>query len=161
MDIVYTPDCYFGVLFAERDVARRAAELWRAVAESTTWGEFRRRIHPDDWAEIAEQLDDRERDLPPEDAPFSADDLPVWGDDGWYVGLWPPEESVRWFPQALLDRYDGHTDSDNPNRDQLFLPSEYAEEIAEELRAGGHRVEKTVTGDLPEWLIRTGYRDPD
>jgi hypothetical protein len=41
LDLVYTPSVNFGVLFAERDVARRVAQIWRAVDGSTTWGEFR------------------------------------------------------------------------------------------------------------------------
>lgn len=160
-DIVYTRDCYFGVLFAEREIARRAAQVFRAVAESKTWGEFRRRMPPEDWEEVLEVFRDRETNVPSDDTPFSSDDLPKWGDDGWYIGLWPPEESVDWFPEDLIEKYDGNTDSANPNRDQLFMPNWAAEEIADELRTRGHRVEETPAGDLADWLTLIGYRDPD
>lgn len=159
-DIVYTPDCYFGVLFSERDVARRAAQVWRAVGESTTWGEFRKQLPPEDWAQVIDLFADREKEVPADETIFSSDDLPMWGDDGLYIGLWPPEEAVSWFPEDLLEKYGGHDDSANPNRDQLFLPSDAAEEIADDLRARGHRVERTLTGDLPYWLTHIGYRDP-
>jgi len=38
-----------------------------------------------------------------------------------------------------------------PWYDNLFLPAEAADAIADELRARGHRVKKTPTGDLPDW----------
>jgi hypothetical protein len=38
MDIVYTPNSYFGVLFAERETAEFYGQIARAVRDSTTWG---------------------------------------------------------------------------------------------------------------------------
>jgi hypothetical protein len=151
LDLVYTPSDYFGVVFAERDVARRTAQVWHAVQESTTWGEFRTAMPPTDWEELVDQ---REGDIPPDDTPFTPDDV-GWGDDGWYLGPWPPEEEVKWFPEDLIDKYGGAVDWANPNYDQLSLPGDAAEEIAEELRARGHQVEKTFTGDLNYWLSST------
>ena len=119
------------------------------MGESKTWGEFRKRMPPEDWAQIIDLFAESERTVPADETPFTSDDLPMWGDDGWYIGLWPPEEAVAWFPKDLLEKYDGHDDSTNPNRYQLFLPSDAAEEIADDLRARGHRVEKMLTGDLP------------
>jgi hypothetical protein len=59
---------------------------------------------------------------------------------------------VEWFPEDLIDKYGGEVDWANPNYDNLFLPGDAADEIADELRVRGHRVEKTLTGDLPYWL---------
>ena len=143
-DIVYTPSEYFGVVFAERALARRTAQVWRAVQESTTWGEFRTAMPAADWEEVVNRLDD---DVPPDDTPFTPGDV-GWGADGWYLGPWLPEEEVEWFPDDLIDKYGGEVDWANPNYDQLFLPGDAADEIADELRARGHHVEKTLTGDL-------------
>src|SRR5208283_1509876 len=66
LDLVYTPSEYFGVVFAERALARRAAQVWRAVQESTTWGEFRTAMPAADWEEVVNRLDD---DVPPDDTP--------------------------------------------------------------------------------------------
>jgi hypothetical protein len=77
LDLVYTPSEIFGVLFAEREVARRTAQIWRAVEESTTWGEFRAAMPAADREQVVER---REDDIPPDDTPFSADDV-GWGID--------------------------------------------------------------------------------
>lgn len=148
LDLVYTPSDYFGVLFAERALARRVAQVWRAVQESTFWREFRTAMPADDWEQV---VDRREGDIPPDDAPFTPDDV-GWGGDGWYLGPWPPEEEVEWFPEGLIDKYGGEVDWGNPNYDNLFLPGEAADEIADDLRTLGHQVEKSLTGDLPYWL---------
>ena len=159
LDLVYTLSTHFGVVFAERDVARRTAQVWHAVQDSKTWGEFRTAMPPADWEEVInpdweEVISQRGGDIPPDGTPFTPDDV-AWGDDGWYLGPWLPEEEVRWFPEDLIDKYGGEVDRDNPNYDQLFLPGDAADEIAEELRARGHRVEKTFTGDLNYWLSST------
>jgi hypothetical protein len=65
---------------------------------------------------------------------------------------------VKRFPEDLIDKYEGEVDWANPNYDQLFLPGDAADEIAEELRARGHQVEKTSNGDLNYWL--SSYIDP-
>jgi hypothetical protein len=148
LDLVYTPSDYFGVVFAERDVARRTAQIWRAVQESTTWGEFRAAMPAAEWQQVVDQ---REGDIPPDGTSFTPNDV-AWGVDGWYLGPWLPEEEVEWFPEDLIDKYGGEVDWGNPNFDNLFLPGEAADEIANELRTRGHHVEKTLTGDLSYWL---------
>jgi hypothetical protein len=100
-----------------------------------------------DWEEVVHRLDD----VPPDDTPFTPDDV-GWGADGWYLGPWLPEEEVEWFSDDLIDKYGGEVDWGNPNYDNLFLPGEAADEIANELRTRGHHVEKTLTDDLSYWL---------
>jgi hypothetical protein len=68
LDLVYTPSDYFGVLFAERALARRVAQIWRAVQESTTWREFRTAMPAADWEEVVERC---EGDIPSDDTPFT------------------------------------------------------------------------------------------
>jgi len=146
LDIVYAPNSYFGVIFAERALAKRVAQIARAMNESTTWGEFRKAMPVEDWEEVV-----RRRKIPADDdTPFSPEAF-GWGNDGWIIGPWPPEETLKWFPEDLIERYDGEVDQSGDCYDHLFLPAEAADAIAEELRARGHRVEKTLTGDLPDW----------
>jgi hypothetical protein len=156
LDLVYTPSQIHGVLFAERDLARRVAQIWRAVEESTTWGEFRAAMPATDWEHLVELWEGWYEDdipIPPDDTPFTPDDV-SWGDDGYYhISPWLPEVERKWFPEDLIDKYGGHVEWANANYDQLYLPGEAADEIAEELRARGHQVEKTFTGsDLNYWL---------
>jgi hypothetical protein len=148
LDIVYTVNDHFGpALFAERQTANRAAQIWRAVMRSTTWGEFKKTMPVDLWKDVVDSLDEA---VPSDDAPFSSDDVPGWGDDGYYPGPWPPEAVLDWFPEDLIDKYGGDVQA-NPNGANLYLPAENAEKVAAELRARGHRVEESID-DLPEWI---------
>lgn len=149
LDLVYTPSEHYGVVFAERDVARRTAQVWHAVQESTTWGEFRTAMPTADWEQL---VDNREGDIPADDTPFTPDDV-SWGHDGDYLGPWPPAEEWRWFPEDLIDKYGGAVDWANANYDELNIPGDAADEIAEELLARGHQVERTTNGDLNYWLL--------
>jgi hypothetical protein len=154
LDIVYTPQSYYGVIFAERALAKRVARIARAVNESKTWGEFRTAMPADDWEEVVVQRDV----IPADDIPFSPEAF-GWGEDGWFTGPWPPQEALVWFPKDLIEKYGGRADTAGPNYDHLFLPGDAADAIAAELRARGHRVEETLTGDLADWLSYF-YDDP-
>jgi hypothetical protein len=154
LDIVYTPHSYCGVVFAERALAKRVAQIARAVNESKNWGEFRKAMPAEDWEEVVVQRDV----IPANDIPFSPEAF-GWGEDGWFTGPWPPQEALDWFPKDLIEKYGGRADTAGPNYDHLFLPGDAVDAIAEELRARGHRVEKTLTGDLPDWLSYI-YDDP-
>jgi hypothetical protein len=148
LDIVYTDSAPFlGALFSERETAKRAAQIWRAVTQSTTWGEFRKTMPADIWKEVVDLLDE---DAPSDDTPISPDDVPGWGGDGYYLGPWPPEAVIDWFPEDLIDKYGGSI-TPNPNGANLELPVESADQIAADLRARGHTVEKSID-DLPEWI---------
>ena len=59
---------------------------------------------------------------------------------------------LRWFPQDLIDKYGGEVDWANANYDNLSLPDDAADDIADELRARGHRVDETLSEDLNYWL---------
>jgi len=154
LDIVYTPQWYFGVLFAERALAKRVAQIARAVCESKTWGDFRKAMPAEDWDEVVLQREVTTA----ADTPFSREAF-GWGEDGWFTGPWPPQEALSWFPEDLIEKYGGKADTAGPNYEQLILPAEAAEAIATDLRARGHAVEKTLTGDLRNWLSFV-YGDP-
>jgi hypothetical protein len=108
-----------------------------------------------DWEQLVELWDgwyESDVPIPPDDTPFTPDDV-GWGDDGYYlISPWLPEVEREWFPEDLIDKYGGEVEWANANYDQLFLPGEAADDIAEELRARGHQVEKTINGDLNYWL---------
>ena len=55
LDIVYTPNSRFGVLFAERHTAKYYGQIARALTDSTTWGEFRDALPPGVWDEALSQ----------------------------------------------------------------------------------------------------------
>ncbi|ORB12998.1 hypothetical protein [Mycobacterium noviomagense] len=142
------------MLFAERDVAQRVAQILRAVEGSTTWGEFHAAMPAEDWDHVVELWENwhGDDDMPPDDAPFSPDDV-MWGNGGDYeISPWLPLVERQWFPQDLIDEYGGEVEWANGNYDQLYLPGVFADDIAEELRARGHQVEKTINGDLNYWL---------
>jgi hypothetical protein len=148
LDIVYTPNPYFGVLFAERATAAYYGQIARAVRDSTTWGQFRSALPPRALDDI---LNSYGEDVHADDETFPGDRF-AYGDDGWYLGGWPAEDELAWFPEDLIDKYGGSAEYSGPNYDHLFFPEGVDDQIAEELRARGHQVEKTLTGDLPDWL---------
>jgi hypothetical protein len=154
MDIVYTPNSYFGALFAERSTAAYYGQIARAVRDSATWGEFRDALPEGVWDEdFLSNFGDEE---PADDEPFPADEYQYGYSDGRYIGGWPTEDELSWFPKDLIDKYNGNADYTGPNYDQLYFPEGVADDIAEELRARGHTVEKTETGDLDDWIDVVG-----
>ena len=89
MDIVYSVggDGYESALFARRDDAENVAQIRKALNNSKTWGQFRANIPDGEWEEnVADCFDD----VPPDEEPFSADDVPGYED-----GDYP-----RWLKQA-------------------------------------------------------------
>jgi hypothetical protein len=153
LDIVYTPNSHFGVLFAERHTAEYYGKIARAVSDSTTWGEFRNALPPDVWDDV---LSNRGDDEPDDDEPFPQEEFRYGYHDGWFIGGWPTEDELRWFPEDLIEKYGGSVDLTGPDYDQLYFPPGVADDIAEELRSRGHKVEKTETGDLPDWIDVVG-----
>lgn len=139
MDIVYRigGDGYDGVLFARREEAENVAAIREALANSKTWGEFRANIPFGEWeANLADCFED----TPPDDEPFSAEEVPGYV-DGDYP-RWLMQAQLDWFPEDLIAKY-GDRESSVFNGEMLELYADQAEEIAAELRAMGHTVEKT------------------
>ena len=146
LDIVYVgADAPGGALFVRREMAKRAAQICRAVKTSTTWGQFRKAMP----AEELKEIEDLRDDVAPDDAPFSPDDI-WWGDDGWSPGPWPPEDVFDWLDCGTWEEF-GCELEPNPNGESLFIPPESVEKIIRVLRAQGHHVEESVD-DLPYWI---------
>ncbi len=153
LDIVYTPSSYFGVLFAERDTAAYYGQIARVVRDSSTWGEFRHALPADVWEVVFSR---RGNEAPDDDEPFPGGQFQFIDGNGWCVGGWPAEDELSWFPDDLIEKYGGSVDYTGPNYDNLYLPKSAADDIAEDLRARGHTVEKTLTGDLADWIDAAG-----
>jgi hypothetical protein len=56
---------------------------------------------------------------------------------------WLANTELRWFPKDLIEKYGGLVMPSMASDDSLYLPAEKAEEIADELRRRGHKVERT------------------
>lgn len=153
LDIVYIPNSYFGALFAERHTAAYYGQIARAVRDSTTWGQFRESLPEDVWDEVVSSRGD---EIPDDEEPFPGDEFIYGNGDAWYVGGWPTEDELSWFPEDLIEKYGARADRTGPNYDQLYFPEGVADDIAEDLRARGHRVEKTLDGDLDDWIDVVG-----
>lgn len=140
MDIVYRVggDGYDGALFAERDAAERVAQIRDALHESTTWGEFRANLPDGEWEDNLEPCFE---EVPADDAPFHRDMVPGYV-DGDYPE-WLRQSQLDWFPAELIEKYAGQVETTVLNGDVLDLPGFLADEIAADLRAMGHRVERT------------------
>lgn len=139
MDIVYRVggDGFDSVLFARRASAVYVAQIRTALYQSTTWGEFRANLPDGEWENMQGDYDED----PPDGEPFTADDIPGHA-DGDYPE-WLRQSQLRWFPKDLIEKYDGEVALTTLNGWVLDLPADRAEEIADDLRALGHRVERT------------------
>lgn len=140
MNIVYRVggDGFESVLFADRSDAEYVAQIRRALYQSKTWGEFRKNLPEGEWERtFADRLDE----APDGEEPFTADDAPGHA-DGDYP-KWLRQSQLDWFPEDLIDKYDGEVGLSVLNGPMLDLPAGDAEEIAEELRQRGHVVERT------------------
>ena len=141
LDIVFiADDGRGGALFAERRIAKIAADMCRAVTDSNTWGQFRQIWPGDDF--------DESNGYPPDGTPFDRSDLPALG-EGFPEEPWPPDEAVSWFPEDLIDKYGCRVRFTSEGSD-LYVPQAAARDIAEELRARGNLVEESAD-DLPTW----------
>jgi hypothetical protein len=132
MDIVYRVDRE-EVVFADRG---------RALEESKTWGELRRNLPDGEWEDHFQPFfDEYEEEVPGDDELFDSADAPGHG-DGDYPA-WLAQEQLYWFPPELIKKYGGDVGSSVLNGEFLELPASEAEQIAEDLRAMGHTVERT------------------
>jgi len=154
LDIVYAPSGTYGILFATRETAEYFGQIARAVRDSSTWGEFRNALPEDVWDE--EFLADFGDEVPDDNEPFPADDYQYGYNDGRYIGGWPTEDELSWFPDDLIEKHEAEADYTGPDYDLLYFPDDAdADAIAEDLRARGHKVE-TDSGDLSDWLDVVG-----
>jgi len=87
-------------------------------------------------------------DLPAEDTPFSSDDAPGWEGDGDFLGPWPPQAVLKWFPEDLIDEYGGKVEP-NPNGENLELPADAGDRSP---RNYGHAATRSRRRPAAIWL---------
>lgn len=80
-------------------------------------------------------------EYPSDHEPFEPDNIPGHA-DGDYPE-WLRQSQLNWYPKDLIEKYDGEVASTTLNGWVLDLSADRAEEIADDLRALGHRVEET------------------
>lgn len=154
LDIVYAPSGTYGILFAERETAEYYGQIARAVRDSETWGQFRDALPENIWEE--EFLSNFGDEEPGDDDPFPANEYQYGYNDGQYIGGWPTEDELRWFPKDLIEKYKADEDHTGPDYELLYFPDGAdADAIAEDLRTRGHKVE-VDNGDLSDWLDLVG-----
>lgn len=144
MDIVYRigAEGPGTVVFAERWRAEYVDQIWKALLNSSTWGELRRNLPTGEWEyHFQDYFEDHEEDVPADDEPFDAECAPGRAD-----GDYPPwlaQEQLDWFPKDLITKYGGDVYSSVLNGEALELSADKAEQIAADLRAMGHSVSPT------------------
>lgn len=146
MDIVYRPGIgsngVDSVVFAERQRAERVAQISDALENSTTWGEFRRALPAGEWEQrFQAYYDDAEEQPPADEDPFDAEEIPGYT-EGDYPE-WLRQVQLEWFPRDLIVKYGGAVGVTVHNGPVLDLPGDKAEQIAADLRALGHTVERS------------------
>ena len=136
-------------VFADVDTAVHEDAIYRALRESDTWGEFRRRLPAGEWPAIAERLSWEEDEVEDEDRSHWEDDNApfnrtlVQGIDDSY----PPVRS-EWlgnledFPNAVITAYNEVLAFSPYHPVHWQIPAERAEAVAAMLREGGYLVER-------------------
>lgn len=142
MEILYTTsDEIEGVVFAEKAKAASVARIQEACETATTWGEFRSKLTAEEWAEVVDNNDLNNREID-DAAPFGADTDITGYADGFYPE-WLQATMLSWFPKGLIAKYAGEAADSVHNGEFLILPADRAEEIASDLTARGHVVERS------------------
>ena len=141
MDLLYKVGDSGNVVFAERDRALYAAQLYEALT-AETWGEFREKLPEGGWEEFLEKFggDYEDSGEPVDNFPQGGE--PFHGSRYSETGYpeWLAATELQWFPENLVEQFDGFLEFGLDNS-SLYLPGEKAEEIADALRALGHTVE--------------------
>lgn len=146
------------LVFTSLDRAVEVNRLHRAIESSETWGDFRRKIGPDEYARLYEgafdppdpdedpEEIDEDRLEPADDEPFSSDNVPGYSD-----GDYPPwlaTEINRYLPTDILQRF-GRRDSSILNGAFYKIEITQREAILKALTDVGFTVEERE--DLKFW----------
>lgn len=141
MEILYTTsDELEGVVFAEKTKAESVARIRQACDSATTWGEFRSQLTAQEWDDIVDRNELDEAQYDPA-ALFDPEHLAGYA-DGDYPE-WLQATMLSWFPKDLIAKYAGEETDSVLNGEFLILAAERAEEIARDLTARGHVVERS------------------
>ena len=146
------------LVFTSLDRALEIDRLHRAISQSATWGEFRKRIGREEYERLFEdQFEIPEPDTDPEDldhynlepkddGPFSSDAVP-----GFCDGDYPPwlaQEIDAHVPRDILERF-AKRDSSVLNGSFYRIESKHQEAIIKALTDAGFLVEERK--DLEFW----------
>ena len=143
------------LVFAPPKRAELIDQLHRAIEESTTWGEFRRRVPKDEYKELfadvfstdPEELEEDEELREPGDREeFSCDVVPGYS-DGDYPP-WVAAEMERYLPDSVIETY-GKTDDSMVNGSFLAIDAANREKVLEALKSEGFEVVERE--DLQFW----------
>ncbi len=142
MDILYTTsDEFEGAVFAERAKAESVARIYDACLTATTWGGFKSKLAPEEYAEVLENNDLDEAAIDPA-GPFDAAVDVTGFADGFYPA-WLHQDMLTWFPRDLVAKYGGEEALSLHNGEFLVLPADRADEIAADLVGRGHTVTRS------------------
>jgi hypothetical protein len=144
------------LVFTSLDRAIEIDRLHRAIQTSETWGEFRKRVGPEEYAALYDfyipEPDDDPEDIdeselePADDAPFSSDSVP-----GYCDGDYPPwlaQEIHKHLPKEILRRFAKY-ESSVLNGPFYFIDTKHRDALVKELIDAGFTVEERK--DLEFW----------
>ena len=140
MEILSTTNNEFGeAVFARGDEARSVARIRRALNSASTWGEFKDLMDPFEFQYLVEKNLGQSLDQVDLAEKFNPDAVPGVRDR--YYPAWLQARMLEWFPKRLILKYDGVITA--LRGDALVIPGEFADEVADDLRAEGYNVAKT------------------
>jgi hypothetical protein len=150
-EIVYA-DCSGELIFLPKNLALELAQIWTALNNSKTWGEFQANVPDHVYEEImAEMKDDEDPEaLPDPENAFDSDAIPGYDDGDWPT--WPLQYMLEWMPEDIQQQY-GKVVPSAVNGDCLELLEEKAGEIVLALEKRGY----TCTEDESLVIRACGY----
>lgn len=124
--------------FAPRQIAEWVDQIHRALWNSKTWSQFRRRMPPEEYVRLMKsEFDEIGEPRPADRAKFEATMISGVGD-----GDYPPwlaQRMADWIPLDLLEKY-ATNEASVLNGNFWEILEEDAEKFANELRALGYTV---------------------
>lgn len=134
------------LVFAPPEVAEENDRIYRAITESKTWGEFRRRMPPKEYAELTadsfssdpdEIVENPDAAAPADEEPFSSECVPAFC-DGDYP-RWIAGEQQRYVSMEILRTF-GTREHTFLNGSCWRIYESRREEVLAALRAEGHEL---------------------
>lgn len=141
--------------FAPPEIAEETDRIYRAITESQTWGEFRRRMPPQEYASLFDEsfstdpeelAEDPDLAPPANDAKFSCERVPGFC-DGDYP-RWIAGEQERYVPLEILRKF-ARREGTFLNGSFWEIPIARRDEILAALRAYGYELHERE--DLAFW----------
>jgi hypothetical protein len=131
-------------VFAPKDVAIHNHRVREALEQSTTWGELKDAMPPEEYEELMRsQFDDDGEPRPTRDESFDASYISGYADGDYPAWLQPAMD--KWIPIELLMKY-GSREATTLNGDYWAIPEVNVAALVDELRRQGFVV--TERSDL-------------